>query len=111
MRSKKVITSDFVIIGGGVIGLSVARRLSALYPNSKIKMLEKEKKGLGTHTSGRNSGVLHAGFYYTSNSQKAKYSVEGNKQWREYCQKFDLPIKYTGKYVVMPCGGDRTTFL
>ena len=63
---SKRIKSDFVIIGGGIIGLSVARRLSSLYPNVSIKVLE--KSAIGTHTSGRNSGVLHAGFYYSSNS-------------------------------------------
>ena len=67
---------DFLIIGAGIIGLSVARRLSNLFPKSKITILEKAV--LGAHTSGRNSGVLHAGFYYTPDSQKAKYSVSGN---------------------------------
>lgn len=61
-------------------------------------------KGLGVHTSGRNSGVLHAGFYYSTSSLKAKYSVKGNLAWRQYCDKFDIPIKRTGKYVVMPAG-------
>ena len=70
---------DFLIIGGGVIGLSLARRLSNLFPNVNIALLEKESKGLGLHTSGRNSGVLHAGFYYSSDSLRAKYSVAGNK--------------------------------
>ena len=65
--SKKRLT-DFLIVGGGVIGLSVARRLSALHPKTKISILEKEAKGLGIHASGRNSGVLHAGFYYSTNS-------------------------------------------
>lgn len=67
--SKKAI-SDFLIIGGGVIGLSVARTLSTKYPNCSINLLEKEKK-LAEHTTGRNSGVLHAGFYYSTESLKA----------------------------------------
>ena len=70
--------SDFVILGGGIIGLSLARRLSLLFPKCSIAVLEKENK-MGVHTSGRNSGVLHAGFYYSSDSLKAKYSVLGNK--------------------------------
>ena len=74
--SQKV---DFLIVGGGVIGLSIARRLSSMYPKVAVTILEKEISGLGAHTSGRNSGVLHAGFYYTSNSLKAKYSVSGNR--------------------------------
>ena len=80
-KSARELT-DFLIVGGGIIGLSLARRLSALYPNTRISILEKESKGLGVHTSGRNSGVLHAGFYYNTNSLKAKYSVIGNLQWR-----------------------------
>ena len=76
-KSNKQLT-DFLIVGGGCVGLSVARRLSALYPNVKIDLLEKEPSGLGVHASGRNSGVLHAGFYYSSTSQRAKYSVLGN---------------------------------
>ena len=101
--SKSLKSSDFLITGGGVIGLAVARRLSALYPNCKISMLEKEPR-VGMHTSGRNSGVLHAGFYYASESWKAKYSVKGCYQWRRYCDKYDLPIQKTGKYVVMASG-------
>ena len=77
MKNKEL--TDFLIVGGGVIGLALARRLSAIYPNTKINILEKEKSGLGVHTSGRNSGVLHAGFYYNSDSLKAKYSVLGNQ--------------------------------
>jgi len=60
--------SDFLILGGGIIGLAISKRLSLLYPHCKITMLEKEISGLGAHTSGRNSGVLHAGFYYSTNS-------------------------------------------
>lgn len=62
------------------------------------------KLGVGAHTSGRNSGVLHAGFYYSTNSQKAIYSVLGNKYWRDYCEKYDIPIRKTGKFIVMPKG-------
>ena len=75
---KNKVQTDFLIVGGGVIGLALARRLSALYPKVKIDILEKESSGLGVHASGRNSGVLHAGFYYNSDSLKAKYSVLGN---------------------------------
>ena len=102
--SKHTKNVDFLLVGGGIIGLSISRRLSALYPNCSIALLEKEHLGLGVHASGRNSGVLHAGFYYSSNSYKAKYSVQGNMQWHQYCSKFNLPIRKTGKYVVMPNG-------
>ena len=61
---------DYLIIGAGIIGLSIARELKQKNPNSKILIIEKESD-VGFHSSGRNSGVLHAGFYYTSSSLKA----------------------------------------
>lgn len=65
MAARK--TADFVIAGGGIIGLNMGRALAAKYPDSTIKILEKEKS-VGEHASGRNSGVLHAGFYYKTDS-------------------------------------------
>ena len=62
-------------------------------------MLEKEEE-LSTHTSGRNSGVLHAGFYYSSESLKAQFCREGNRRWTEYCDEHHLPIRKCGKLVV-----------
>ena len=55
---------DFLIVGAGIIGLTIAKELNKRFPNSRIAILEKEKKE-AEHSSGRNSGVLHAGFYYT----------------------------------------------
>ena len=72
----KTKVADFVIAGGGVIGLNMARALATKYPDSSIKILEKEQK-VGMHSSGRNSGVLHAGFYYKTDSQKAKFCRQG----------------------------------
>ena len=69
MRKKNC---DFLIAGGGIIGLNLARALATQYPDSSIKILEKESK-IGEHASGRNSGVLHAGFYYSTDSQKARF--------------------------------------
>ena len=66
-----------MIAGGGVIGLNMARALAAKYPDSSIKILEKEQKVVGMHSLGRNSGVLHAGFYYKTDSQKAKFCRQG----------------------------------
>ena len=60
-------TCDFLLVGGGVIGLTCARALVTQYPDASILLIEKEKQ-VGLHTSGRNSGVLHAGFYYASDS-------------------------------------------
>jgi len=70
---------NYLIVGGGVIGLSIARSLlRASVAASNITLLEKEEF-VGAHTSGRNSGVLHAGFYYASDSQKAKFCRLGNQ--------------------------------
>ena len=58
---------DYIIIGAGIIGLSIAKYLSENYPTKKVLILEKERD-VGYHSSGRNSGVLHAGFYYSADS-------------------------------------------
>lgn len=73
-----MISFDIAIIGGGIVGGMLTRTLSARYPNHKIGLFEKES-GLGLHTSTRNSAVLHAGFYYASNTVKASLCKEGNK--------------------------------
>ena len=90
---------DFIVIGAGVIGLNVALSLKKRFPESKITIIEKEPQP-GLHASGRNSGVLHAGFYYTSDSMKARFCKEGNKCLTEYCIERSLPINRSGKLVV-----------
>ena len=59
--------ADFLVIGSGIIGISIARELKSRNPDSNICILEKEHQ-CGIHASGRNSGVLHAGFYYSTDS-------------------------------------------
>lgn len=92
-------TTDFLIIGGGIIGLAIARELRCLYPGQSITVLEKEREP-GVHASGRNSGVLHAGFYYTADSLKARFCRDGNREWTDYCLQHELPINRCGKVVV-----------
>ncbi len=92
-------SADFLIIGAGIIGLSIARVLARDYPDQKIVILEKEP-ALSMHASGRNSGVLHAGFYYTADSLKAAFCRDGNKLMTEYCLQNNLPINQCGKVVV-----------
>ena len=70
--------SDFLIIGGGIIGLTVAQRLSERYPSRSVTIIEKEDD-VARHASGRNSGVLHAGFYYTADSLKARFCRDGSR--------------------------------
>ena len=95
-KIKKV--ADFVIAGGGIIGLGMARALACKYPDSKISILEKERT-LGEHTSGRNSGVLHAGFYYQTDSVKARFCRQGCQEWTDFCLEHGIGIKQCGKLV------------
>lgn len=90
---------DYVIIGGGIIGLTIARELKIRFPKKRICILEKESD-VAQHSSGRNSGVLHAGFYYTADSLKAKFTKEGNKALSDYCEQNNLKINRCGKLVI-----------
>ena len=90
---------DYVIIGSGIVGLSIARYLNQNFPAASICILEKEAD-VGAHSSGRNSGVLHGGFYYTANSLKARFTVDGNKTMKAYCRAKGIPFNACGKLVV-----------
>ena len=92
-------TTDFLVIGGGVIGLNLALAIKQRYPEGRVTLLDKEK-AFGLHASGRNSGVLHAGFYYTADSLKARFTREGNRLLTEYCEDRNLRINRCGKLVV-----------
>jgi len=92
-------TSDFLVIGGGIIGLNIARALKKRFRDATVTVLEKEES-CGRHASGRNSGVLHAGFYYTRDSLKAKFTRVGNRQLSEYCETKSIPVNRCGKLVV-----------
>ena len=73
--------ADLVVVGGGIVGLGAARAWIRRHPESRVIVLEKEAAP-GAHASGRNSGVLHAGFYYDADSLKAELSVRGNAAMR-----------------------------
>jgi L-2-hydroxyglutarate oxidase len=90
---------DIAIIGSGVIGLSIAIALLKSKPGLSVEIFEKEPK-LGAHASGRNSGVIHAGFYYAKDSLKAKFCKTGNSELKTLCKKHQIDIKETGKVVV-----------
>ncbi|PYF99445.1 L-2-hydroxyglutarate oxidase LhgO [Thioalkalivibrio sp. ALE21] len=92
-------TTDFLIIGGGIIGLTIAREIQHRQPGASITVLEKEA-GLGRHASGRNSGVLHSGIYYTADSLKARFTRDGNAAWQAYCEERELPLDRCGKLIV-----------
>jgi L-2-hydroxyglutarate oxidase len=90
---------DVLIIGGGIIGLSIGIALLESKPSIKVIIAEKEKS-LGLHASGRNSGVLHAGFYYSPDSLKAKFCRDGNKELRKVAKKHGIKVRDVGKVVV-----------
>lgn len=99
-------TCDFLIIGGGVIGLSIARELRRRYGDAAVRLIEKEPD-VGQHASGRNSGVLHAGFYYTPDSLKARFTRDGNARMRAYCAARGIPVNACGKLVVARNDGEH----
>lgn len=92
-------TTDFLIIGGGIIGLSIARELQQRNIASSITIIEKEQN-CGEHASGRNSGVLHSGVYYPSDSLKARFTKDGNKKWQNYCEDNNLFLDKCGKLII-----------
>lgn len=90
---------DVLIIGAGVVGLSTGIALLESRPNLKVVIADKEKD-IALHASGRNSGVLHAGFYYSPDSLKAKFCRDGNFELRKLAKKYGVPVKDVGKVVV-----------
>ena len=90
---------DFLIIGGGIIGLNLALQAKTRHPGARVVLLEKED-ACGKHASGRNSGILHAGFYYTADSLKARLTRDGCRRLTEYCVDRGLRINRCGKLVV-----------
>ncbi|PZR76853.1 MAG: L-2-hydroxyglutarate oxidase [Chthoniobacterales bacterium] len=91
--------SDFLVIGGGIVGLSIARELKSRFSDAAVTLIEKEP-ACGLHASGRNSGVLHAGFYYSADSLKAKFTRVGNEAMTAYCAARNIPLNKCGKLVV-----------
>lgn len=90
---------DFLVVGAGIIGLAIARQILITNPMATVLVLEKEQK-IGLHASGRNSGVLHAGFYYSPDSLKAKFCRDGNVLLRKLAKDHDIRVRETGKVVV-----------
>lgn len=91
--------TDVLILGAGVVGLATGIALLQERPGLKVIIAEKEKD-LALHASGRNSGVLHAGFYYSPDSLKAKFCREGNAELRMLAKKYNIPVRDVGKVVV-----------
>ena len=88
---------DAVVVGAGVVGLAVARALALA--GREVVILEAEE-AIGTHTSSRNSEVIHAGIYYSKNSLKASSCVAGKQLLYEYCVTHGVPHRRSGKLIV-----------
>lgn len=90
---------DFIVIGGGILGLSTARQLQQRFPGKRVLVLEKESSP-AQHQTGHNSGVIHAGVYYKPGSLKAKFCKEGNVATKAFCREHDIPFDECGKLLV-----------
>jgi (S)-2-hydroxyglutarate dehydrogenase len=90
---------DVVVVGGGILGLAVARELLSRKPRMSLCVLERERE-LAKHQTGHNSGVVHAGIYYTPGSLKARLCVQGARELYEYCSEREIPYEQCGKVIV-----------
>ena len=88
-----------VVVGGGIVGLGVAKALQELDPGRDTVLVEKEQ-GVAQHQSGHNSGVIHSGLYYTPGSLKARLVVQGARELLTYCTEHRVPFDVPGKLVV-----------
>jgi 2-hydroxyglutarate dehydrogenase len=91
--------ADVVVVGGGIVGLSVARELLRRHPDLSVTVIEREP-ALAAHQSGHNSGVIHAGIYYKPGSLKAQLSTAGSRALFDYCAERGIPAKANGKLIV-----------
>ncbi len=90
---------DCAIVGGGIVGLSVAMHLGECQPGLRLVLLEKESE-LATHQTGRNSGVIHSGIYYKPGSLKARFARQGNRSMVAFCRKHGIAVDVCGKVIV-----------
>ncbi|WP_368505428.1 L-2-hydroxyglutarate oxidase [Alkalihalophilus sp. As8PL] len=90
---------DFIIIGGGIVGLSTSMALYDKYPLAKVLLIEKEEE-LAMHQTGHNSGVIHSGIYYKPGSFKARFAKAGSHSMTEFCKKHKIDHDICGKIIV-----------
>ena len=98
MNQDAACNFDICIIGAGMVGMSIANQIFERFPSLSISIVDKESSE-GQHSSGRNSGVLHAGLYYEPTSLKAKVCVSGAKRLKSWCEKEKLPVLKCGKVI------------
>ena len=92
-------TADFVVIGGGILGLAVARELLGRHPDASLCVLEREER-LAAHQTSHSSGVIHAGIYYAPGSLKARLCVEGARLLYAYCDERGIEARRSGKLII-----------
>ena len=90
---------DIIVIGGGIVGLASAYKITLNHPDIRIAVLEKENR-LAAHQTGHNSGVIHSGLYYKPGSNKAKTCAKGRKELVSFAKKYRIPYKICGKIIV-----------
>lgn len=90
---------DFVIVGAGIVGLTVANELLKRQPGARIAVLEKEVAP-GLHASGRNSGVMHSGIYYGSDTLKARVCATGARRMIEFAKAEGIAVNQCGKVIL-----------
>ena len=96
---------DFAIVGGGIVGLAVARELTKRHPQASVCVLERESS-VGTRQTGHNSGVIHAGVYYEPGSLKARLCVEGARELYTYCEEHGIANEACGKVILATKPGE-----
>lgn len=96
---------DLAIVGGGIVGLALARELALRHPRASVCVLERERE-IGAHQTGHNSGVIHAGVYYRPGSLKARLCVGGARELYEYCERRGVPARACGKVIVATHRGE-----
>ncbi len=90
---------DIVVIGGGIVGLAAAYKITCRQPALRVCVLEKESS-LAVHQTGHNSGVIHSGLYYKPGSAKAQTCAQGRKELMEFAREHGIPFRICGKIVV-----------
>lgn len=90
---------DIIVVGGGIVGLATAYKLSLKVPNKTILVLEKEKE-VASHQTGHNSGVIHSGIYYKPGSYKARNCVSGRRELVQFVKDYNIPHDICGKVIV-----------
>jgi L-2-hydroxyglutarate oxidase len=91
--------TNYVVIGGGIVGLATAYQITQDRPHATVTVVEKELR-VAAHQTGHNSGVIHAGVYYKPGSLKARLCRTGSASMVEFCQAHGIPVRVCGKLIV-----------